>query len=198
MRLEIYIFEECPLGRDFREALVRACGRGVRVRMLVDAVGSILLSNHFWEPLRQAGGEVRWFNPIALKRVTIRNHRKLLVCDERVAFVGGFNVSPEYEGDGVNDGWWDVGLKIEGPLAARLASSFEDMFARAEFRHRHFTRWRKFSAKQAVVLPPEQILFSGPGRGTKPVQTRLAPGFAGREKRTAYGRLFFAVVAAAA
>jgi cardiolipin synthase A/B len=171
--LEIYIFEECPLGRDFREALVRVCGRGVRVRVLVDAVGSIMLSNHFWEPLRKAGGEVRWFNPIALKRMTIRNHRKLLICDERTAFVGGFNVSPEYEGDGVNDGWWDVGLKIEGPLAARLASSFEDMYTRAEFRHRHITRWRKFSAKQAVVLPPEQILFSGPGRGQSPFKRAL-------------------------
>jgi cardiolipin synthase A/B len=171
--LEIYIFEECPLGREFREALVRACGRGVRVRVLVDAVGSIMLSNHFWEPLRKAGGEVRWFNPIALKRVTIRNHRKLLVCDERVVFVGGFNVSPEYEGDGVNDGWWDVGLKIEGSLAARLASSFEDMFTRAEFRHRHFTRWREFSAKQSVVLPPERILFSGPGRGQSPFKRAL-------------------------
>jgi len=171
--LEIYIFEECPLGRDFREALVRACGRGARVQVLVDAVGSILLSNHFWEPLRKAGGEVRWFNPIALKRVTVRNHRKLLVCDGRTAFVGGFNVSPEYEGDGVNDGWWDVGLKIEGPLAARLAVSFEDMLARAEFRHRHFTRWREFSAKRAVVLPPEQILFGGPGRGQSPFRRAL-------------------------
>ncbi len=171
--LEIYIFEECPLGRDFREALVRACGRGMRVRVLVDSVGSIMLSNHFWEPLRKAGGEVRWFNPIALKRMTIRNHRKLLICDERTAFVGGFNVSPEYEGDGVNDGWWDVGLKIEGPLAARLASSFEDMYTRAEFCHRHVTRWRKFSAKQAVMLPPEQILFSGPGRGQSPFKRAL-------------------------
>jgi len=171
--LEIYTFEECPLGRDFREALMRACGRGVRVRVLVDAIGSLLLSDHFWEPLRKAGGAVRWFNPIALKRVTIRNHRKLLVCDERTAFVGGFNISPEYEGDGINDGWCDVGLKIEGPLAARLASSFEGIFTRADFRHRHFTRWREFSAKQAVVLPPEQILFSGPGRGQSPFKRAL-------------------------
>ncbi|MGD0350643.1 MAG: phosphatidylserine/phosphatidylglycerophosphate/cardiolipin synthase family protein [Verrucomicrobiota bacterium] len=171
--LEIYTFEECPLGRWFREALMRACGRGVRVRVLVDAVGSILLPDHFWEPLRKAGGEVRWFNPIALKRVTIRNHRKLLLCDERMAFVGGFNISPEYEGDGVNDGWCDVGLKIEGPLAARLASSFEEMFARADFRHRRFMRWRKFNAKQTEVLPPEQMLFSGPGRGQSPIKRAL-------------------------
>ncbi len=171
--LEIYTFEECPLGRDFLEALMQACGRGVRVRVLVDSVGSILLPDYFWEPLRQAGGAVRWFNPIAMKRVTIRNHRKLLVCDEQVAFVGGFNISPEYEGDGLNDGWCDVGLKIEGPLAARLALSFDDMFARAEFRHRHFMRWRKSSVKQAVIMPPEQILFGGPGRGPSPIKRAL-------------------------
>ncbi len=177
--LEIYTFEECPLGRSFREALMRACGRGVRVRALVDAIGSLLLSDHFWEPLRKAGGEIRWFNPIALKRVTIRNHRKLLVCDERVAFTGGFNISPEYEGDGVNDGWWDVGLKIEGPLAARLVLSFEDMFGRADFRHRRIMRWRKFGSKQAVGLPPEQILFSGPGRGQSPLNRALRGDLAG-------------------
>ena len=173
IRLEIYIFEECPLGREFREALIQACARRVRVQVLVDSVGSLLLPDHFWEPLRRAGGEVRWFNPIALKRVTIRNHRKLLMCDERTAFVGGFNISPEYEGDGVNDGWWDVGLKIEGPLAARLAASFEEMFTRADFRHRRFRRWREFSARQAVALPPEQILFSGPGRGQSPLTRAL-------------------------
>jgi len=173
IRLEIYIFEECPLGREFREALIQACARRVRVQVLVDSVGSLLLPDHFWEPLRRAGGEVRWFNPIALKRVTIRNHRKLLMCDERTAFVGGFNISPEYEGDGVNDGWWDVGLKIEGPLAARLAVFFEEMFTRADFRHRRFRRWREFSARQAVALPPEQILFSGPGRGQSPLTRAL-------------------------
>ncbi|HLX94200.1 MAG TPA: phospholipase D-like domain-containing protein [Verrucomicrobiae bacterium] len=171
--LEIYTFEECPLGRQFREALMRARGRGARVRVLVDSVGSILLSNRFWEPLRQAGGEIRWFNPIALKRMTIRNHRKLLVCDEQVAFVGGFNISPEYQGDGVNDGWCDVGLKIEGPLAARLASSFDDMLVRAEFQHRLFMRWRRSSARRALALPPEQILFSGPGRGQSPFKRAL-------------------------
>lgn len=171
--LEIYTFLECPLGRDFRESLTQAAGRGVRVRVLVDAIGSFMLSDHFWEPLRQAGGKVLWFNPIALKRVTIRNHRKLLVCDERVAFVGGFNISPEYEGDGINDGWCDVGMRIEGPLAARLALSFDDMFARADFRHRHFTRLRKFSANKTVVLPREQILFSGPGREKNPIKRVL-------------------------
>jgi cardiolipin synthase len=139
----------------------------------VDAIGSVLLSNHFWEPLQQAGGEARVFNAIDLRRVAIRSHRKLLVCDERVAFIGGFNISPAYEGDGIRRGWCDVGMKIEGPLARELALSFDEMFERADFRHQRFTRWRKSGVKKAVVLAAQQILFSGPGRGRNPFKRCL-------------------------
>jgi cardiolipin synthase len=172
--LEVYTFEDSPLGQRFREALVRACGRGVRVRVLVDAIGSVMLSNHFWDPLQQAGGEARVFNVISLRRVIIRSHRKLLVCDERVAVIGGFNISPAYEGDGVKSGWCDVGLKIEDPpLARQLAVSFDEMFERADFRHKRFGRWRKSGARKTVKLPVEQILFSGPGRGRSPFKQSL-------------------------
>ena len=172
--LEVYTFEDSALGQRFREALIRARGRGVRVRVLVDAIGSIMLSNHFWGSLQQAGGEARVFNAIDLRRVTIRSHRKLLVCDERVAVVGGFNITPAYEGDGIKSGWCDVGLSIaDPPLAKRLASSFDEMFERADFRHKRFMRWRKFGAKKTVKLPVEQILFSGPGRGRSPFKQSL-------------------------
>ena len=172
--LEVYTFEDSALGQRFREALLRARGRDVQVRVLVDAIGSIMLSNHFWDPLRQAGGEARVFNAIDLRRWTIRSHRKLLVCDEQVAIVGGFNISPAYEGDGIKSGWCDVGLSIaDPPLAKRLASSFDEMFERADFRHKRFMRWRKFGAKKTVKLPEEQILFSGPGRGRSPFKQSL-------------------------
>lgn len=170
--LETYTFSDSPLGQRFREALTRAQKRGAHTRVLVDGVGSIGLSNSFWESLRTAGGEVRVFNPLGLNRFWIRNHRKLLVCDERVAFVGGFNIAPEYEGDGVTCGWCDVGLKIAGPLAAQLASSFYEMFARADFRHKRFLRRRRRTAK-SPALPNEQILFSGPGRGTSTIKHAL-------------------------
>jgi len=54
-----------------------------------------------------------------------------------------------------------VGLKLEGRLAPQLAVSFDEMFARADFRHKHFVRLRKLGAKKIVALPTEQILFSG-------------------------------------
>ena len=171
--LETYHYSAGPLGRRFREALLRARQRGARVRVLIDALGSIGLQGSFWAPLRAAGAEVRVFNPLALKRLGIRDHRKLLVCDERLAFVGGFNIASQYEGDGVTHGWLDLALKIEGPLAAELAAAFEEMFERADFRHRRFLRLRKSAARKTVQGANEHLLLSGPGRGPSPIKRAL-------------------------
>src|SRR4051812_46165342 len=80
--LETYTYTVSPLGERFRDALLRAIQRGVKVRVLIDALGSMGMPATFWDPVRLAGGEMRLFNPLALRRLSIRNHRKLLVCDE--------------------------------------------------------------------------------------------------------------------
>ena len=177
IRLEIYIYAAGSLGERFRAALVQAQARGVRVRVLVDGLGSYGLPDSFWTPLRQAGGQARFFNPIALNRMGIRNHRKLLVCDDGVAFIGGFNLAPEYEGDGVSRGWCDLGLRVEGPLAAQLAASFDEMFALAEFRHQRFVRFRRPTLTRALTSPAEQLLLSGPGRSRNPIRRSLQQDF---------------------
>src|SRR2546423_11134834 len=112
IRLEIYIFEAGPMGEKFRDALVKALGRGVRVQVLVDALGSIRLTNAFWEPLLTAQGEFAWFNPLSLQRWSYRDHRKMLICDDAVAFIGGFNIAESYNGDGVQRGLRDLGSRI--------------------------------------------------------------------------------------
>src|SRR5690348_2961681 len=78
VRLETYVFEAGPLGEKFRDALVKASQRGVKVQVLVDAMGSIRLSTAFWEPLVKAHGEFAWFNPLSLERWSYRDHRKML------------------------------------------------------------------------------------------------------------------------
>ena len=171
--LESYIYAADALGERFRESLVRAEQRGVRVRVLIDALGSMGLPRGFWRPLSAAGGEVRQFNPLALGRLGMRNHRKLLVCDERVGFIGGFNIATQYDGDGVASGWFDLGLRVAGPLAAELAASFEEMVARADFRHKRFMRLRKSMARKTVLTPEEQLLLSGPGRERNPIKRAL-------------------------
>src|SRR5215468_9180554 len=82
--LEAYIYSAAPIGVRFRDSLLRARQREVRVQVLIDALGSLGLSADFWMPLIAAGAEVRWFNPLSLNRLGFRNHRKLLVCDKIV------------------------------------------------------------------------------------------------------------------
>ncbi len=171
--LEVYIFSDDELGRRFRDALLRASQRGVTVRVLVDGVGSNNLPDDFWFSLKNAGGEARVFNPITLKRFGIRNHRKLLVCDERVAFIGGFNISHEYEGDGVNRGWRDLGLQLEGGMIGDLSASFDQMFALADFRHKRLVRLWQAKHKKTVVAANEHLLLGGPGRGWNPIRRAL-------------------------
>ena len=127
---EMYIFTPGALGNRFREALVEARRRGVRVQVLIDAFGSLGLPSNFWAPLTDIGGEFRWFNGLrTASRYGRRNHRKLLVVDRERAIVGGFNVSEEYYGDGVAKGWRDLGLEIHGPLATALEMSFDQPIA---------------------------------------------------------------------
>jgi cardiolipin synthase A/B len=171
--LETYIYAPGAFGERFRDALVLARRQGVRVQVLIDALGSYNLPGDYWKPLLDAGGEMRWFNPLSLNRLGFRNHRKLLVCDNTVAFVGGFNIAPEYDGDGVSCGWCDLGLKLQGPLVDQLTQSFEEMFARAGFQHKRFARLLKSPARKIVSRSHEELLLSGPGRGLSPIKRSL-------------------------
>ena len=173
VRLETYLFSAGEPGNQFLEALLRARQRGVPVYVLVDAWGSQDLADSYWEPLRNAGGEFRWFNEKTHRGFIFRDHRKLLVCDEQTAVVGGFNLAPEYAGDGVARGWCDVGLHLAGPLAAHLAGSFDKMFTRAELRHRSFMRIMRTGAHARISGPDGDLLMSGPGRGFSTLKRAL-------------------------
>src|SRR5688572_4849706 len=102
IRFEMYIYRDCSLGEKFLKALVEACRRGMAVQVLIDGWGSYTLNDSYWKPLLAAGGEFTLFNPLRLNRCLFRDHRKLVVIDEEMAFIGGCNVAPEYEGDGVS------------------------------------------------------------------------------------------------
>jgi cardiolipin synthase len=175
IRLETYIYSDGKLGRQFLGALLAAARRGVRVQILVDALGSWLLSDDFFEPLVAAGVEVRRFNPLHLWRFGVRDHRKLLICDDATMFIGGFNMADEYDGDGVTRGWCDIGVRIENPtLAGELAASFDELFALSDFRRNPLMRLRVFKRKRKPLKKSAgELLLSHPGRGASPFQTAL-------------------------
>jgi cardiolipin synthase len=125
---EYYIVHGDATGVAFLDAMAAAASRGVDVRLLYDAVGSIDIDDDALDRLRAAGGHVAAFHPVnPLRRrwaVHLRNHRKVLVADGRVAFVGGMNIGDSYAGRG--EAWRDSHLRIEGPAAADLAQVFEE------------------------------------------------------------------------
>jgi cardiolipin synthase len=126
----VYIFRPDETGRRFLDALTSACKRGVMVRLLFDSIGSFGLSASHLAPLRAAGGRAEAFLPLLWKRrpftMNLRNHRKVLVVDGRLGFVGGRNVGDEYFTDrlGRNRIWLDAMLELRGPVVDRLQDVF--------------------------------------------------------------------------
>ncbi|MBS1243015.1 MAG: Phospholipase D/Transphosphatidylase [Nitrospirae bacterium] len=170
--LEMYIYADDGTGREVRGRLVNAVRRGIRVMVLVDAVGSWSLSEAFWDELRNAGGMVRRFRPVSRGMFLFRNHRKLLLVDDRTAFIGGLNIADEYfRGSGGELPWRDNALEIRGREVMQLRRSFDRMWARADlpirrafFRSRHDREGRETAAGRL------RFLESGPENPMHPVR----------------------------
>ena len=122
VHLEMYLFRLDVTGRYFVAALSAAAERGVKVRVALDGWGSSQDAREIKATLAAAGCEVsihawRWW---LLRRALARNHRKLLLVDDRVAFVGGINVADEYGIDGGALGWADLTAEIRGNACKRF------------------------------------------------------------------------------
>jgi cardiolipin synthase len=128
IRLETYMFITDAVGELFGQALAEAAERGVHVKVLYDAVGSWTSRRSFFESLRQRGVDIRPFKPFSLSRglryLLRRDHRKILVVDGKVAFVGGVNISAHWAPPGQGAGWRDDVLRIEGPAVHELERRF--------------------------------------------------------------------------
>lgn len=128
IHLEYYIFEDDATGRLVRDALIDKVKEGVEVRLLYDDVGCWNVPNRFYDRMRSAGIEVRSFLkvrfPLFTSKVNYRNHRKIVVIDGKVGFMGGMNIADRYL-RGVDFGIWrDTHLMIKGPAVYGLQSSF--------------------------------------------------------------------------
>jgi cardiolipin synthase len=131
IHLEYFIFQPDDLGGQFLDMLTEKARQGVEVRLLYDAMGSHRLSRRWLRPLIQAGGKCNVFfalNPIRRRiQVNLRNHRKILVVDGRVAFTGGLNIGDEYVGKKTRYGFWrDTEVRLEGPAVAGLQRIFTE------------------------------------------------------------------------
>jgi cardiolipin synthase len=129
--LETYIFESDSAGRRFHHALCERALSGVSVRLIVDGAGSWGLSGGDRDALLDAGAHVATFHPVRPWRRrwgwSVRDHRKLLVVDEELAFTGGLNIADEYAPrEWGGKGWHDVHVRVQGPAVADLRRLFFD------------------------------------------------------------------------
>ncbi len=173
VQLETYILRDDATARSIRDALSEAAARGVRVRVLVDAFGSMALDADFWDTLRSNGGECRVFNPLHARRIVYRNHRKSVTCDDRLAIIGGFNIADEYAGDGITRGWRDLGVVVEGAVVRKLVHAFESLYALADMSPGRLARLRRATQRKRIHAAPGDLLLGGPGTGANPLKAAL-------------------------
>lgn len=123
-----YIIDDDPLGRLLRDALIDKARKGVEVRLLFDDVGSWKTPNRFFEQMREEGIEVHPFMPVRFPaftgKVNYRNHRKIIVIDGKVGFIGGMNLAQRYVKGHKGIMWRDTHVKISGAAVYGLQRAF--------------------------------------------------------------------------
>ena len=135
IHLEVYLFLRGRVADEMLAALEERARNGVRVRLVVDRYGSLLTPKRYFDGLKQAGGELHWYQPIAwytLKRLNNRTHRDLLIVDGEVAFIGGMGVADYWIGPpGRGQPWRDTMIRVCGELAEGLQTSFAENWLEA-------------------------------------------------------------------
>jgi cardiolipin synthase len=123
IQLQVYIFDEDDTGKAVAEKLIEARKRNVDVQILFDGYASRSLSKEFKDTLRNAGIQLRFFNPIFKSENFYfgrRLHHKILVCDGLYALVGGINISNRYNDMPEDPAWLDWAILVEGDIAYEL------------------------------------------------------------------------------
>ena len=143
----MFILADDGVGREIIDILSERARAGVRVRLLLDGVGSFLLPRRRLRPLLQAGGRVAWFVPVLHRplrgRTNLRNHRKLVIADQRQVWSGGRNLAFEYLGDESTTAWYDLSFDISGDAVTVFGELFD-------------ADW-SFATGEVLAVPPTRL-----------------------------------------
>ena len=128
IHLQYYIFENDKIGNRVKDALIKKAQEGVEVRVLYDDVGSWSAKKHFHRSMKEKGIEVfsilRVVFPILTSKVNYRNHRKVVIIDGQIGYMGGMNIADRYVDGNKIGPWRDTHFRIVGPSVYGLQSSF--------------------------------------------------------------------------
>ena len=180
-----FLFRKDIIGREVLEILAQKAREGVRVCLLLDGVGCLHTRSRFLKPLTQAGGQWAYFMPFIhlpfRGRTNLRNHRKIVIADERIVMAGGTNVGREYMGPKPYKGRWrDLAFSVEGPVVRQFIQVFRYDWHFASGRWLpEVDRNRQQPCGQAVV----QSVPSGPDMSGDPLYDLiLSSAFAAKKR----------------
>jgi cardiolipin synthase A/B len=164
---ETYIYWSGKIGRQFADALSERAKAGVRVHVLLDWLGSKKLDAAAVTALKESGVEVERYRPLrwySLSRMNSRTHRKILVIDGRVGFIGGVGIADHWSGHAQSpDHWRDSHFRLEGPAVAHLQAAFADNWMKT--RANVFNSADYFPELAAVGESRAQVFKSSPREG---------------------------------
>ncbi len=127
--LQYYIFSDDKLGHEISDILIEKARQGVEVYVIYDHVGSFSAHNKFFKRMEEAGVKTHPFFKVTFpqfaNRINWRNHRKLVVIDSKIGYIGGMNIADRYEsGSETGLPWRDTHFRVEGDIVTSMISSF--------------------------------------------------------------------------
>lgn len=165
---ETYIYWEGAVGDTFARALAERARAGVRVHVLLDAVGAAKMKESMLADMRRDGVEIEHYHPLRwynLGRMNNRTHRKTLVVDGRVGFTGGVGIADKWDGEAQDpDHWRDTHFRVEGPVVAQMQATFLDNWIQVRGEVLHGEHY--FPAQESAGSIRAQMFMSSPTGGS--------------------------------
>jgi cardiolipin synthase len=172
INFESYIYWSGSIGREFAEALSERARSGVKVRVLLDWLGSNKLDKEQLETMERAGVDVRRFHePVwyHLDRINNRTHRKELIVDGRIGFTGGVGIADQWTGHAEDpEHWRDTHFRAEGPVVAQMQAVFLDNWMKVTGEVLHSDEY--FPALAESGVGAGQMFSSSPQGGSESMQ----------------------------
>ena len=177
VNLEFYEFTEGQVADEFLASLTERAAAGVEVRVIVDALGSFGTSTAYFDSLRAAGGQMRWYHPVrwnTWQQTNNRTHRKLLIVDGETGFIGGAGIADHWLYETSVPVWRDTMFCVEGEAVAGLISSFCE-------------NWLESSGE--ILSSPKQFAFRSTPEGAESFVVSSTPKSGGTQARILFQAL---------
>ncbi len=168
IRMLSYMFRDDQTGNEVLSALIAAAKRGVSVYLIVDSFGSAETKDSFFAPLSKAGGRYHYFSGRWNLGYIVRNHQKILIADEGLVLVGGFNVTNHYVGRAGAQSWEDFGAILSGPRTAAMIAYFDHIADLSDDGGIRFGKLRRLILDWQIGEGPLQWLLGGPSNRMSP------------------------------